>query len=61
MENFKQLWSLSVDKSLEMINSSHEGLADKEAEERLLRYGKNAFSNKEKKGPFPIFLKQFVN
>ncbi len=61
MENFKQLWSLSVDKSLEMINSSHEGLADKEAEERLLRYGKNAFSDKEKKGPFPIFLKQFVS
>ncbi|MEK7588688.1 MAG: HAD-IC family P-type ATPase [Patescibacteria group bacterium] len=61
METFKQLWSLPVDKSLEILNSRHEGLTDKEVEERLLKYGKNSFYNKEKKGPFSIFLKQFIS
>jgi len=61
MENFKQLWSVPVDKSLELLTSSHEGLTDKEAEARLLTFGDNTFHSKAKKGVFGIFLKQFVS
>ena len=61
MENFKQIWSLDIDKSLELLNSSHKGLNDKEVEERLFKYGNNTFHNKEKKGFLYIFFKQFVS
>lgn len=61
MENFKQIWSVETDKSLEILNSSLAGLSDKDVEERLFKYGSNTFHNKEKKGIFYIFFKQFVS
>lgn len=61
MENFKQIWSLDTDKSLEILNSSRDGLNDEQVESRLLEYGKNNFHNKEKKTLLSILGKQFVS
>ncbi|MFA7285872.1 MAG: cation-transporting P-type ATPase [Candidatus Paceibacterota bacterium] len=61
MENFKQIWSLDTDKSLEILNSSREGLNEDQVAARLNEYGKNNFNNKEKKSLLSILGKQFVS
>jgi len=61
MEKFKQIWSQDIDKSLEILNSSHEGLNEEQVNTRLLEYGKNTFDNKEKKTILSILGKQFVS
>lgn len=52
---------MPVEKSLEILHSSHTGLDDKEVEKRLKEHGSNTFHNKEKKSAVSIFLKQFVS
>ena len=51
--------TLAKEEVLKKLNSSLEGLSQKEAEIRLERYGKNVIEEVYKISPFKIFLKQF--
>ncbi len=61
MENFKQIWAEDVDKSLQELSSSHTGLAETEAKDRLAKYGNNVFKGKEKQNAISLFMKQFLS
>lgn len=57
----KQPWALSPAEAFDLLKTSEKGLADKEAEVRLVRYGKNVFHGKGKINPIFLFLKQFLS
>ena len=48
-----------VEEVLQSLNTSQEGLSSEEAERRLREYGPNMLQEKERIGPFQIFLRQF--
>jgi len=54
-------WALSPAEVIEKLGSSELGIADKEAESRLAKYGKNIFTRREKVNFFLLFLKQFLS
>jgi Ca2+-transporting ATPase len=53
--------SLEIEKILEILETNLYGLETKEAEKRLLKYGKNLLPEEEKPSSLRIFLKQFKN
>ena len=57
----EQPWSLETEEVLTKLKTEHGGLTDKEAEERLEKYGSNSFHSKEKMSVVSIFLKQFIS
>ncbi len=57
----KKYYQNSIPEVLKNVNSSLEGLSTKEAEERLLRDGKNILKEKSKRKPIVIFFSQFAN
>lgn len=57
----KKFHSLSQEESLSELRTSVNGLTQKEAEERLAKYGENVLEEKNKKSALSIFLGQFKN
>ncbi len=55
----KRWHSRSVDELFESLDTSEEGLSQKEARKRLKKHGKNEIEEKEAISPFKIFLEQF--
>lgn len=55
----KDFWSYDKDDILKKLNSSEAGLSNKEAEDRIAKYGKNVFEEKKSTSKFMIFLSQF--
>ncbi|HLC57934.1 MAG TPA: cation-translocating P-type ATPase [Candidatus Nanoarchaeia archaeon] len=53
------IYNLSAEKVLEAVNGSLKGLTNEEANERLLRDGKNVLERTRKLEGFKIFLRQF--
>ncbi|GAJ24562.1 unnamed protein product, partial [marine sediment metagenome] len=58
MENY---YALSINEVLKQLNTSKEGLSQKEVEERLKKYGYNELKKEKKLTPFIIFISQFKN
>ena len=58
MKNFYQM---PIDEVFKQLNTSEEGLSNKEANEKLALSGENVLKEKNKKSPFRIFLTQFSN
>lgn len=58
MKNFYQM---PIDEVFKQLNTSEEGLSNKEADEKLALSGENVLKEKNKKSPFRIFLTQFSN
>ena len=57
----KKFYEMTKDEVFKAVNSSKNGLAQAEAEERLHLYGKNVLKEKNKKSPLKIFFGQFSN
>lgn len=55
----KDFWSFDKDDVLKKLNSSEAGLSNKEAEDRIRKYGKNVIEEKKSTSNFMIFLSQF--
>lgn len=54
-------YTISVEESLKRLNSSKEGLSEKEFKRRLLENGKNQLPQKEQNSSFKIFVSQFAS
>lgn len=54
-------YKLDIDTLYKKLNSSENGLLTKEANERLLQYGKNTLPSAKKVSTFAIFLNEFKN
>ena len=55
----KPKWhSLTLQKVLDNLHSSLDGLTESEAKERLEKYGLNQIGKEEKRFPFFIFIRQ---
>ncbi|MCK5547993.1 MAG: HAD-IC family P-type ATPase, partial [Thermoplasmata archaeon] len=54
-------YNLSSEETISKLKSSNDGLAEKEAEKRLARYGPNEITEVRRISPFRIFLRQFKN
>ena len=52
---------LSVEKAIEAVKSSRQGLKVDQAFERLKQNGKNEIEKQKKQGFFKVFFKQFLN
>jgi P-type Ca2+ transporter type 2C len=52
---------LSIEETLKDLNSNINGLTSQEAQDNLLKYGKNELVEEKKAGPLRIFLGQFVD
>jgi len=59
MDPNDSLYTLSTDRALHIMGSAHHGLTEKEARERLQKYGANEIESKQKVPVFIIFLSQF--
>ncbi len=55
----KAWYQLTVEESLQHLNSREEGLSQKEAQERLAQYGPNALPARKTKHPLLQFLAHF--
>ena len=53
------MWDRNVEQVLEKLNSSEEGLNQKQAEQRLLLNGKNEIPKGKEKTKLNVFLQQF--
>ena len=60
-EHSKAFWSHSIDDCYEQLNSTSEGITQKQAKRRLKQYGPNRLSDKNGKGYVSLFLSQFKN
>lgn len=60
-EHSKAFWSQSVDAYYEQLNTSSEGITQKQAKRRLKQYGPNRLYDKNGKGYVSLFLAQFKN
>ncbi|MEC4746905.1 magnesium-translocating P-type ATPase [Methylomicrobium sp. Wu6] len=58
-KNDPAFWSIAVDKQLERLQTTAQGLSPEEAEERLNRFGANRLNGKKQTGPWRLFLAQF--
>src|SRR3989338_602016 len=56
-----QPWAESAREVIEELNTRETGLTEKEAADRLTKYGNNTFHNKEKTSVVSLFLKQFLS
>jgi len=56
-----QPWALSNTEVIEQLHSTPIGITDKDATNRLLKYGSNTFHNKEKISVITLFFKQFLS
>ena len=54
-------WALSPLELIEQLHTKETGLTDKEAANRLSKYGNNTFHNREKTNITALFLKQFLS
>jgi len=61
MEPLKQPWAVSTEGVLLALDSKMDGLLPEDIKVRQKKYGKNVFSDKQKKGIFTIFAKQFTS
>lgn len=61
MESNQNFWSQDKDGLMEALGTSDKGLSQSDADERLLKYGKNRLSEKNKMGPVRMFLRQLTN
>ncbi len=62
MENQKESWhSMPIDEILKKLNTTEDGLSDKEAEERLKKYGYNELNNKKRKTILELIWKEIVD
>lgn len=62
MENQKESWhSMPIDEILKELNTTEDGLSDKEAEERLKKYGYNELNNKKRKTILELIWKEIVD
>jgi P-type Mg2+ transporter len=52
-------WSLPADRMLEQLNSSANGLSDREAKQRLIKYGANSLTQQHKSNTLTLLLNQF--
>ena len=57
----KDAWALETTNIFEVLNTSEQGLSEKEAMHRLGIYGKNIFHKQEKLSAVTIFLKQLAS
>ena len=57
----KDFWSYDVNDILNSLNTSSYGLSNKEAEDRIDRFGENIFEEKKSTSKFMIFINQFKN
>ncbi|MFA6257197.1 MAG: HAD-IC family P-type ATPase [Candidatus Paceibacterota bacterium] len=57
----KQAWSLSAAEIFDTLETSEQGISEKEAARRLSEYGKNVFHTKGKTNPMLLLLKQFLS
>ncbi len=53
--------NLSVDETLKNLNSSLNGLTNEQAQENLVKYGRNELVEEKKAGPVRLFLGQFMD
>src|SRR3989344_3290575 len=54
-------WSVEVDSIFTELETSPQGLSEREALRRLKMYGKNIFHTQERQGALAIFLKQLTS
>ncbi|MCF2136403.1 MAG: cation-translocating P-type ATPase [Candidatus Thorarchaeota archaeon] len=54
-------YSNDIESILKKLGTSREGLTDKEAQDRIEKYGFNEIVETDKKGPFRMFLEQFTD
>lgn len=59
MSNVAPFHSLTVEETLHLLNSSHEGLSANEAKAGLIKYGFNEFPQTKQINPFILFIRQF--
>ena len=52
-------WSLPVDRVLQQLHSSADGLSDRDAKQRLLKYGTNSLKQQRKSSEIELLLNQF--
>ena len=57
----KDFWSYDVNDILNSLNTSSDGLSNKEAEDRIDKFGENIFEEKKSTSKFMIFINQFKN
>ncbi len=57
----KDFWSYDVNDILNSLNTSSDGLSEKEAEDRIDKFGENIFEEKKSTSKFMIFINQFKN
>lgn len=57
----KEYYNMSVDETLKEVNSCEDGVTQKEAKSRLLKYGYNKLKEQHKKGFLARFIDQFKN
>lgn len=53
-----EYYKLNIEETLEKVNSSLDGLTEKQAQERLLKNGENKLEEQEKKSIFSLILTQ---
>jgi len=54
-----QPWALSISEVISQLNTTPNGITEKESKKRLIKYGNNSFHNKGKSNPLFLFIKQF--
>jgi P-type Mg2+ transporter len=52
-------WSLPADRVIQQLNSSANGLSDREAKQRLIKYGANSLTQQHKSNTLTLLLNQF--
>ncbi len=57
----KDFWSYDVNDILNTLNTTADGLSNKEAEDRIDKFGENIFEEKKSTSKFMIFINQFKN
>lgn len=57
----KDFWSYDVNDILNSLNTSSDGLSEKEEEDRIDKFGENIFEEKKSTSKFMIFINQFKN
>lgn len=58
-EQLNSFWSIPADQALQRLNTTPDGLTNREASERLERYGANLLRPRRRTDPFTLFLSQF--
>jgi P-type Mg2+ transporter len=52
-------WSFPADRVLQQLDSSANGLSDRDAKQRLIKYGANSLKQQRKSSAFGLLLNQF--